>query len=130
MLCFGGKETLEFLRIWERLAKNYRLGTANNIDSVVDYHIPDMKNSVNALLSMAMREVRDEKQETREDTEWRVFKERALKQYRNADSMQIRLKVDYLKALAANRYIWKDKREVEYYINEFDDVAGKLGKMR
>ena len=58
-------------------------------------------------MSMARREVRDETQATREESQWRVFKERALKQYRNADSVQISLMVDYLKALVAERNIRK-----------------------
>ena len=40
------------------------------------------------------------------------------------------LTVDYLKALAAERDIRKDEGEVEYYINEFDDVAAELVRMR
>ena len=43
--------------------------------------------------------------------------------------MQIRLTVDYLKALVAERDIQKDEGEVEYDINEFDDVAAELVKM-
>ena len=100
------------------------------IESVVDYCVPEMKNSVKALMSMAKREVRDETQATREESQWRVFKEWALEQYRNADSVQRRLTVDYLKALAAERDIWKEEGEVEYYINDFDDVAAELVKMR
>ena len=64
-------------------------------------------------MSMARREVRDETQVKREESQWTVFKERALEQYRNTDSVQIRLTVDYLKTLAAERDIWKDEREVE-----------------
>ena len=112
--CFGGKEISEFLRNWERMANKYRLSTATKIESVVDYCTPEMKNSVKALISMAKREVRDETQATREESQWRVFKERALEQYRNADSAQIRLTVDYLKALAAERDMRKDEGEVEY----------------
>ena len=44
--------------------------------------------------------------------------------------MQIRLTVDYHKALMAERDIRKDEGEVEYYINEFDNVAAGLVKMR
>ena len=74
--------------------------------------------------------MRVETQATREESLWRVFKERALEQYRNANSAQIRLTVDYLKALATETDIRKDEGEVEYYINEFDDVAAELVKMR
>ena len=129
-LCFGGKEISESLRNWERMANKYRLSTATKIESVVDYCTPEMKNSVKALMSMAKREVRDKTQATREESQWRVFKERALEQYRNADFLQICLTVDYLKALAAERDIRKEKGEVEYYINEFDDVAAELVRMR
>ena len=128
--CFGGKEILEFLRIWERMANKYRLSTATKIESVVDYCAPEMKNSVKALMSMARREVRDETQATREESQWRVFKERALEQYMNADSVQMRLTVEYLTALAAERDIQKDEGEVDYYINEFNDVAAELVMMR
>ena len=38
--------------------------------------------------------------------------------------------VDYLKALAAERDIRKEDGEVEYYLNEFDDVAAELVRMR
>ena len=129
-LCFGGKEISQFLRNWERMANKYRLSTAAKIESVVDYCAPEMRNSMKALMSMAKREVRDETQATRDESEWRVFKERALEQYRNADSPQISLTVDYLKALAAERDIRKNEEEVEYYINEFDDVATELVRMR
>ena len=112
------------------MANKYWLSTVTKIESVVDYCAPEMKNSVKALMSMARREVRDETQATREESQWRVFKERALEQYRNADSVQMRLTVDYLKALAAERDIRKDEGEMEYYINEFDDVAAELVKMR
>ena len=44
--------------------------------------------------------------------------------------MQIHLTVDYLKALTAKREIWKDKREVEYLINEFDNVVAELVKIK
>ena len=60
---FGGKEILEFLRNWEWMANKYQLSTAAKINSVVDYCSPDMKNSVNAVMSMAKREVREETQE-------------------------------------------------------------------
>ena len=63
-LCFGGKEIFEFLRNWERMANICRLSTATKIESVVDYCMRDMKNRVNALMSIAKREVRDEIQET------------------------------------------------------------------
>src|SRR5437588_2504804 len=89
-----------------------------------------MKNSVNTLMSRAKREVRDETQETQEESQWKAFKKRALEQYRNADSVQMRLTVDYLKALAAKRDVRKDEGEVEYYINEFNDVAAELVKKR
>ena len=128
--CFGGREITEFLRNWKRMANKYRSSTATKIESVVDYCTPEMGNSVKALMSMARREVRDETQATREESQWRVCKERALEQYRNADSVQMILTVDYLKALAADRDIRKDEGEVEYYINEFDDVAAELVKMR
>ena len=59
-----------------------------------------------------------------------MFKEQALDQYRNADSVQIGLAVDYVKALTAERDIRKDKGEVEHYINEFNDVAVELVTMR
>ena len=108
----------------------YRLSTVTKIVSVVDYCAPEMKKGVKALMSMARREVRDEMQATREESQWRVFKEQALEQYRNANSVQICLTVDYLKALAAERDIRKDEGEVDYYINEFDDVAAELVKMR
>ena len=80
-------------------------------------------------MSRARREVGDETQATRDERQWRVFEERDLEQYRNADSVQMRLTVDYLKALAVERDIRKDEGEVEYYINEFDDVAAELVKM-
>ena len=112
------------------MANKYRLSMATKIKSVVDYCAPEMKNSVKALMRMARREVRDETQATREESQWSVSKERALEQYRNADSLQMRLTVDYLKALAAERDIRKDEGEVEYNINEFDDVAAELVKMR
>ena len=38
--------------------------------------------------------------------------------------------VDYLKALAAKRDMQTHEGEVEYYINEFDNVAAELVKMR
>ena len=128
--CFIGMEISEFLRNWDWMANKYPLSTATKIESVVDYSALEMKNGIKALMSMAKREVRDETQATREESQWRVFKERALEQYRNADSMQMRLTVDSLKALAAERDIRKDEGEVEYYINEFDDVAAELVKMR
>ena len=128
--CFGGKEISEFLRNWEGMANNYRLSTATQIESVVDYCTPDMKNSMNALMGMGKREVLDEAQVTREASQWRVFKERALEHNRNTDSVQIHLTVDYLKARAAKRDIRRDEGEVEYYINEFDDMAAGLVKMR
>ena len=129
--CFRGKEISEFLRNWKRMANKYRLSTATKIESVVDYCLLEMKNGVKALMSMARREVRDETQATREESQWRVFKEWALEPYKNADSMQIRLTVDYLKALVAERDIGKDGGEMEYYINEFDDdVVAELVKMR
>ena len=83
--CFRGKEISEFLRNWELMAKKDRLSMETKIESVVDYCAPEMKNGVKALMSMARREVRDETQATREVSQWRVFKERALEQYRNAD---------------------------------------------
>ena len=128
--CCRGKEISEFLRNWETMGNKYRLSTATKIESVVDYWAPEMKNGVKALMSMERREVRDETQATREESQWRVFKERALEQYRNADSVQMRLTVDYLKSLAAERDIRKDEGEVEYCINEFNDVAAELVKMR
>ena len=73
--------------------------------------------------------MRDITQATREESQWRVLKERALEKYRHADSVRISLTVDYLKALAGERDIRKDKGEVEYYINEFDDMAVELVKM-
>ena len=112
------------------MANKYRLSTAAKIESVVDYCAPEMKNSVKALMSVAKREVRAEMQAMREESRWRVFMERALEQYRNSDSAQIRLTVDYLKALAAERDMQKDEIEVEYYIDEFDDVAAELARMR
>ena len=121
---------MDFLRNWERMANKYRLSTATRIGSVVDYCTPEIKNGVKALMSMVRIEVRDETQATRQESQWRVFKERALKQYRNADSLQIRLTVNYFKALVAERDIRKDEGEVEYYINEFDDVVAELVKMR
>ena len=129
-LCFRGKEISKFLRNWERMANKYPLSTATKIESVVDYCAPEMKNGAKALMSMARREVRDETQATREESQCRLFKERALEQYWNADSVQMRLTVEYLKALAAERDIRKDEGEVEYYINEFDDVAAELVKIR
>ena len=69
------------------MANKYQLSTAAKIDSVVDYCSPDMKNSVNALMSMAKRKVRNETQETREESQWKGSKTQALKQYRNADSV-------------------------------------------
>ena len=128
--CFGVKEISEFLRNWERMANKYQLSTATKIKSVVDYCVPEMKNGVKALMSMARRKVRDAMQATQEERQWRVFKEWALEQYINANSVQIRLMVDYLKALAAERDIRKDERQVEYYSNEFDDVVVDLVKMR
>ena len=83
------------------------------IESMVDYCAPDMKYGVKALMSMAGREVRDETQAMREESQWRVFKEWAIEKYRNADSVRIRLTVDYLKAHAAERDIRKDEGEVE-----------------
>ena len=74
--------------------------------------------------------VRDETQATREVSQWRDFNERAFEQYRNADSVQIRLTVDYLKGLAAERDSRKDKGEMDYYINDFDNVAAGMVKMR
>ena len=100
---FGGKEISEFLRNWEQMAKKYQLSTAIKIESVVDYCTLDMKNSMTALMSMAKREVRDKTQAMREESQWRVFKERALEKYRNVDSVQIRLTFNYLKALGAER---------------------------
>ena len=44
--------------------------------------------------------------------------------------MQIRLTVDYLKALAAKRDVRSDEGEVEYYNNKFDNVEAELVKMR
>ena len=111
------------------MANKYRLSTATKIQWVVDYCAPEMKKSVKALMSMAKREMRDATQATREESQWRVIKERALEQYRNADSVQIRQTVDYLKALAAGRDIRKDQGEVEYYINDFDDLVAELVKM-
>ena len=70
------------------------------------------------------------KQRKRERREWRVIEERALKQYRNANSVQIYLMVDYLKALGVKRYVRRDKGEVEYNINEFDNWVGELVGMR
>ena len=58
--CFRGKEILKLLRNWERMANKYRLSTVTKIKSMVDYFTPDMKTSVNALNSMAEREVWDE----------------------------------------------------------------------
>ena len=112
------------------MAKKYQSSTATKIESVVDYLMPDMLNRVNALMSMAKREVRDKTQATREESQWRVFNEWAQEQYRNADSVQICLMVKYLKALAAKKDIQKDEGQVEYYINQFDDVASELVKMR
>ena len=112
------------------MANKYWLSTTAKIESVVDYCSPEMKNSVKALMSMAKREVRDETQATREESQWRVFIERGLEQYRNVDSTQIRLTVDSRKSLAAERDIWKDEGEVKYYINGFDDVAAELVRMR
>ena len=111
--CFRGKEISEFLRNWDRMANKYRLSTTTKIEYVVDYCAPEMKNGVKAVMSIARREERDETQATREESRWRVFKERALEQYKNADSVQIRLTVDYLKALAAERDIRKDEGEME-----------------
>ena len=112
------------------MANKYRLSTTTKIESVVDYCAPEMKNGVKAVMSMARREVRDERQARREENRWRVFTERGPEQYKNADSVQIRLTVNYLKALAAERDIRKDEGEAEFYINEFDDVAAELVKMR
>ena len=108
------------------MGNKYRLSTATKIESVVDYCAPEMKNGVKALMSMATREVRNETKATREESQWRVFNKPAIEQYRNADSVQMRLTVDYLKALAVERDIQKDEGEVEYYINESDDVAAEL----
>ena len=112
------------------MANKYRLSTTAKIESVVDYYSLEMKNSVKAVMSITKREVRDETQATREESQWRVFKERALEQYRNSDSAQIRLTVDYLKAVAAERDIRKDEGEVEYYIHEFHDMAAELVRLR
>ena len=128
--CFRGKEISEFSRNWKQMKNKYQLSTSTKIESVVDYCEPEMKNGVKALMSMARREVSDKTQATREESQWRVIKEQALEQYRNADSMQIRLTIDYLNALVADRDIRKDEGEVEYYINEFDDVAAELVKLR
>ena len=111
------------------MANKYQLSTAAKIDSVVDYCSLDMSNSVNALMSMAKREVRDETQETREESQGKGFMTRALEQYRNTDSVQIRPTVDCFKAFAAKRDIRKDEGEVEYYIKEFDEMAAELVKM-
>ena len=111
------------------MANKCWLSTVAKIESVVDYCVPEMKNSVKALVSMGKREVRDETQATREESQWRVFKERALEQYINADSAQTRLTVDYLKVLAAERDVGKDEGEVEYYVNGFDHVAAELVRM-
>ena len=127
---FGGTDISEFLRYWEWMANKYQLRMAAKIYSVVDYCSPDMRNTLNALMSMAKRQVMDETQETREEGQWNGFKTRTLKQSRNTDSVQIRQMVEYLKALAAKRDIWKDEGEVEYYINQVDDVAAELVKMR
>lgn len=59
-----------------------------------------------------------------------MFKEQALEHQPNANSVQLRLMVDYLKALAAKRDVWKDEGEVEYYTNEFDDMAIELVSRR
>ena len=70
------------------MENKYWLSTvANVIDSVMNYFLPHMKNSVNDLIFMGKSEVRDETQETREETQWKGFKTRALVQYRSADSM-------------------------------------------
>ena len=112
------------------MANKYWLSTATKIESIVDYCEPDMKNGVKALMSMVRIEVRDETQATREESQWRVFKERAIEQYRNADSVQIRRTVNYIKALAAEIDIRQEEGKVEYYINEFDDEAAEMVKMR
>ena len=104
--CIGGREIMEFLRNWEQMANKYRLSTATKIVSVVDDAAPEMKNCVKALLSMARRQVRDETQETQEERQSRVIKERALEQYKNADSVPIPLTVDYVKVIAVDRDIW------------------------
>ena len=77
------------------MANKYRFSTATRIGSVVDDCTPEIKNGVKALMSMAWREVRDETQATREESQWRVFKELALEQYRNTKSVHIHLTVDY-----------------------------------
>ena len=79
---------------------------------------------------MAKREVKDEREELREESQWKGFKTWALEQYRNADSVQICLTVDYLKARAAKSVVRSDEGEVEYYINEFDDVEAEPVKLR
>ena len=109
---FGGMEISEFKRNCERIANKDRLSTVTKIESVVDYCSPEVKNSVKSLLCIAKREVSDETQATREESQWRVFKEWALEQYRNAYSVQVHLTVDYLKALAAERDIRKDEEDI------------------
>ena len=51
------------------MENKYRLSMGTKIESVVDYCTPDMKNSMNALMSMAKREVRDETQAMREESQ-------------------------------------------------------------
>ena len=128
--CFRGKEILEFLMNWERMANKYRLSMTAKIDFEVDYYSPEMKNTVNAMMSMAKRKMRDETQATREKSQWKGFKTRAFEQYRSTDSVQICLMGDYLKALTAKRDVWSDEGEGEYNINEFNDVVVELVKMR
>ena len=77
-LCFRGKEISALLRNWEWMANKYQLSTATKIDSVVDYCTPEIKKIIKALMNMARREVRDETQATREESQRRVFKDRAL----------------------------------------------------
>ena len=46
------------------MANIYRLSRATKIEAMVDYCTPDMKNSMNPLMSMARIEVRDQTQAT------------------------------------------------------------------
>ena len=111
--CFRGMEISEFFRNCKQMANKYRLSTATKIESVVDYCMLYMKNSVKALMYMVKTDVRDETQGMRVESQWKVFKEWALELYRNSDSVQICRTVDYLKALAAESHIQKDEGEVE-----------------
>ena len=66
---FRGMEISELMRNWERMAFNYRLSTVTKIESVMEYCMPEMNNSVNCLISMSKREMREKTQATREESQ-------------------------------------------------------------